>query len=141
MNLEYLTKELIISIFLKRCLQGYSEISLKIDDISNYAEKLEKLLNENNLNNYNDIFVKTPVTETYDMFKNFIVSYVLMNKLGDFNYRYDTILLTKNEYLINRKLKEMELYNEIIDNGCMLLTNGYFEEEALPKSKIISRIK
>lgn len=141
MNQKYLTKEIIISIFLKRCTQGHSEISIKMDDISNYAEKLEKLLNENGLNNYSDIFVKTPVTETYDMFKNFLISYILMNKLGDMNYRYDTIELTSNEFLINKTLKEMEPYSDVIDKGCQLLTDEYFEEEIIPKNKVISKVK
>ena len=127
-------KEIILGIYLKRCKLGYKDISLKMDDMMEYVPKLEQLFVDENIKG-SDIFVKTPVSETYDEFKTFLISYMIGMKLGYFNDEYNTITLSVTDYFINRKLKDMEEYQDIIDKGSRLLIDDglFFEEEKVKK--------
>lgn len=125
MDENQLVKQIIISIFLKRYTLGYNDISLKMDDILEYVPKLEKLFEEENLTS--DVFIKTPVSETYDEFKSFLISQILGLGLGYMNPEYNKIILSVNDYLVNKKIKEMTEYKEIIDKGCSLLSEEDLE--------------
>lgn len=127
-------KELVLGIYLKRCKLGYKDISLKMEDIMEYVPRLEQLFVDENIKG-SDIFVKTPVSETYDEFKTFLISYMIGMKLGYLNDEYNKITLSVTDYFINKKLKDMEEYQDIIDKGSRLLIDDglFFEEEKVKK--------
>ena len=135
MEKEYLVREIVAAIFFKRCISGEKDISLKMEDIMEYVPKLEELFNNENFNS--DLFIKTPVEETYDEFKTFIISYMLGMKFGYMNDKFDKITLSINEYFINKYLNNLSKYKEIIDKGYNLLV----AEKLELKPKQIIKIK
>ena len=132
MEQEYLVREIIVAVFLRRYKIGEKEISLKMEDIMNYAPKLEKLFNEEKLGT--ELFIKTPVSETYDTFKSFIISYMLGMELGHLNSECDKVILSINDHFINKYLKNISKYDEIINNVYSLLQNQ--ENIVTPEQKI-----
>lgn len=135
MEKEYLVREIVAAIFFKRCVNGEKDISLKMEDIMEYVPKLEELFTNENFNS--DLFIKTPVEETYDEFKTFIISYMLGMKFGYMNDKFDKITLSINEYFINKYLNNLSKYKEIIDKGYNLLV----EEKLELKPKQIIKVK
>lgn len=100
MEKERLIEELIIGVFLRLKLDGYcDEISLKRDDVQEVAQKLENVLIENGLSD-SDIFIKTPVEETYDYFKTWLSDRFLSLHLGVFTEPCLTYMLEGKRRLI-----------------------------------------
>lgn len=136
MEKEFLVRQIIAAIFFKRCMNGEEEISLKMKDIMEYAPKLEEMLNNEKLGS--ELFVKTPVEETYDEFRCFLVSNMVGMKFGYLTDKYDKIVLTVNEYFITKYLNNMSEYQDIINKGYDLLieeSDLYLNEKQIVKVK------
>lgn len=136
MEKEFLVRQIITAIFFKRLLNGEEEVSLKMEDIMKYAPKLEEMLKNEKLNS--DLFVKTPVEETYDEFKSFLVSHMVSMKFGYLTDNYEKIILSLNEYFITKYLNNMSKYEDIINKGYNLLID---EPNLCKKEKEIIKVK
>ena len=63
-------KFLLRTVYLTLQQYGYPEVSLKKEDLLDYVPKIQKTLIEYGLED-SDLFIMTPVEETYDEYKNF----------------------------------------------------------------------
>lgn len=84
---------------------GYEDISLKSDDLLAYVPQMEEIVKASDID-LDDLFVKTPVSETYDKYKDYLISTFIQENVGYFNDRYDTITLVNNPYLIKKNITE-----------------------------------
>ena len=84
---------------------GYGNISLKSEDLSSYVPQMEEIVNASDID-LDDLFVKTPVSETYDKYKDYLISTFIQENVGYFNDRYDNITLVNNPYLIKKNITE-----------------------------------
>lgn len=84
---------------------GYEDMSLKSDDLLAYVPQMEEIVNASDID-LDDLFVKTPVSETYDKYKDYLISTFIQENVGYFNDRYDTITLVNNPYLIKKNITE-----------------------------------
>lgn len=101
--------------------EGYNTISLKNEDLKEYVPKLKEIFSNYSYNS--DIFCMTPVEETYDNFKNFIIECLYANYYGSFNQDYNSITIEINDYKIDKILKEQEKYQELINQGYLIMTD------------------
>lgn len=112
--------KILIGVFINLHKLGNSEIPL---DSNNNVSKLDYIFRELNFKTGTDVFIKTPVDETYDEFRFFLINELYGNRLGEFNYKYDSLTITCNEYRSNRILKGLEQYKELIDLCSYILLN------------------
>ena len=84
---------------------GYEDISLKPEDLLGYVPQMEEIVNASDID-LDDLFVKTPVSETYDKYKDYLISTFIQENVGYFNDKYDTITLEKNPYLLKKYMTE-----------------------------------
>ena len=84
---------------------GYEDISLKSEDLLSYVPQMEEIVNTSDID-LDDLFIKTPVSETYDKYKDYLISTFIQENVGYFNDRYDTITLVNNPYLIKKNITE-----------------------------------
>ena len=84
---------------------GYENISIKSEDLSSYVPQMEEIVNASDID-LDDLFIKTPVSETYDKYKDYLISTFIQENVGYFNDRYDTITLVNNPYLIKKNITE-----------------------------------
>ena len=133
-NYELLLK----SIYLKLALYGYNEISLRANDLKVNVPKIQALFEQYNIYTY-DLFVKTPVSETYDRYKNNIINMFINNGVGYFNNNYDSIIINCNSYYIKRVLEEMINYKELINECCKIFINEYMfsNNDIITRRKLI----
>lgn len=137
MEKERLIEELIIGVFLRLKLDGYcDEISLKRDDVQEVAQKLENVLIENGLGD-SDIFIKTPVEETYDYFKTWLSDRFLSLHPGDFNAKYNGIIITNNTYRMNCMLGKLNSYDSLLNQICFILIEDSQIESPSNYQKVI----
>lgn len=138
-ELELTAKKIIITMYLTLSNYGYSEVSLKKEDLLEYIPKLENLLKRYHLF-VSDLFIRTPVLETYDKYKNFLIKELYGNRLGSFNEKYDTIILECPKFYIYKCQKELIDYKEIIQEGCCLISNniGLINDDMIAELLIIS---
>lgn len=129
-QLESVVKRIIVTMYLILQDYGYSEVSLKQNDLLDYVPKLEKLLEKNGLL-VSDLFVKTPVSETYDEYKNFLIKELYGGRLGSFNEKYDTIILDCPKFYTYKCYGKLEKYQGIIRDGCYLISGdiGFIDDD------------
>lgn len=130
-ELELMAKEIVITMYLTLSNYGYSEVSLKNEDLLEYIPKLENLLKKYHLF-VSDLFVRTPVSETYDEYKNFLIEELYGKRLGFFNDKYNTIILECPKFYTYKCQKKLINYKEIIQEGCYLISNdiGFIYDDA-----------
>lgn len=51
---------------------SYEDMSLKSDDLLAYVPQMEEIVNASDID-LDDLFVKTPVSETYDKYKDYLI--------------------------------------------------------------------
>lgn len=138
MEKELLTKHLLETVYLTLKQYDYSSVSLKSVDLLKYVPKIEEILKEKDLLD-SDLFIKTPVEETYDQFKNFLISRLLRPRVGYFNENYDAIILNCTDYYIKRCQDSLENYEETIFKCCYAITNDiqFIEQMEKVKQKVI----
>lgn len=123
MENKYVTRQLLKTVYLTLKQVGYDDISLKQEELLNYVPKIEKILEENKLLD-TDFFVKTPISETYDKYKTLLIEIFIGEKIGYFNDKYDTITLNCTDYYINKNIKQMEEYEDIINQCCLAILHN-----------------
>lgn len=134
-------RTLLIAIYLTLYKKGYKTISLKQDDIKEYIEKLEKIFDDYNINS-EELFVRTPVLETYDKYGDYLIQLFLSSNIGDMNGRYDTIILDCKDYFIQNRLAQMKEYNDIINSCCEAIIGEEYNDAPISESeKSNQRIK
>ena len=146
-NRKVLIEDIIVAMYLVLHNSGYSLVSLKSKDLLEYAPKLEVFLEKNDLL-LQDLFIKTPVEETYDQYKNFLIKELYGNKLGYFNEDYNGIILDVPNFYIHKHLERVKDYRSIIQDGCYLISGeiGFIDDDfiadiATSKSKRIGAKK
>lgn len=129
---ENATKFLLQTVYLTLQQSGYQEVSLKNQDLLEYVPKIEIILKENGFTDA-DIFLKTPVEENYDQYKNFLISELYGKGLGYFNEKYDVIILNCPSFYIWRCQKAMNPYSEVIHQCCYTISGDirFIEDDAI----------
>lgn len=115
--------KILIGVFINLHKLGNSEIPLNPNYLNDNVSKLDYIFRELNLKTETDVFIKTPVDETYDEFRFFLINELYGNRLGEFNNKYDSLTITCNEYKTNKILKSLEQYKELIDLCSYILLN------------------
>lgn len=133
MNKVYINK-IIIGVFLNLHKSGNSEILLTSKDMNDYVSKLEHIFSNIGLIN-SDLFIKTPVEETYDEFKRFLINQLYGNRLAIFNEDYNKLTICCNEYVTNKILNELDEYHGVIE----LCSNVLLDNVKLQNIKIKKR--
>jgi len=125
-------KILLRTVYLTLQQYGYYIVSLKNEDLLEYVPKIEKVLMEYGLKD-SDLFIKTPVLETYDKYKDFLIKYLYECNLGCFNEKYDTIILNCSDFYISKCQKLMSVYNDLIYKCCYFISDDiqFLEENTL----------
>ncbi|MDD6224522.1 MAG: hypothetical protein PUB18_05960 [bacterium] len=123
MSDELLVQELIIAMFLKLSLDGYSKISLRNENVFQYASKMKMLFQDQFLSG--DLFIKTLVSESYDEFKSFLMRRLVGNRLAFFNDRYDQLTMVATPYYVQEELHFLQDYQDLIMQGCSLLEETF----------------
>lgn len=126
------TRFLLQTVYLTLQQFGHQEVSLKEQDLLEYVPKIKKILEENGVED-SDLFLKTPVEETYDEYKNFLISQLYGNGLGYFNEKYDTIILNCPDFYIWKCQKAMEPYSEIVHKCCYTISGDiqFIEDDTI----------
>ena len=119
-------KLLLKSIYLKLYTYGYKEISLNSKELIFTVPKIQEVFEQYGIYAY-DLFVKTPVSETYDYYKNEIINLFVNNGLGFFNNSYDSIIINCTPYYIKRNLEEVVMFSDIIDKCCSIIKGDNIE--------------
>lgn len=131
---EMITKHILEATYITLFLNGYDTISLRKKDLLSYVPKLEERLEEYGIT-YNDIFVKTPISETYDQYRVFLLDTIIRKKLGYLNADYSEVKFNCTEYYAKLQQKQMFHYKDIIEDCTkIILTYGYgLTEEEMPE--------
>lgn len=127
-------RTLLFAIYLTLYKKGYKTISLKQDDIKEYIEKLEKIFDDYNINS-EELFVRTPVLETYDKYGDYLIQLFLSSNIGYMNGRYDTIILECKDYFIQKRLAQMKDYNDIINSCCEAIIGEEYNDDPISESE------
>ena len=122
--------ELIDYIMCKMVKEGYTKISLSLEDIEIYVPKLIKILNDNGIKYDGDIFCKTPVNETYDRFKSYMICYLINNRIICMGYD-DQYLLNIPNYAADYHLMKNKQYADIIEKGYLIFSKQFEIEKEL----------
>lgn len=69
-------KQLLRAIYLNMYKNGLKEISLKPNDLPFQVSRIEEVFEKYNIDS-EDLFVKTPVLETYDKYVDYLISIFL----------------------------------------------------------------
>ena len=115
--MEINIKQLLRVIYLNMYKNGLKEISLKSNDLLLHISRIEKVFEKYNIDS-DDLFVKTPVLETYDRYVDHLISIFLQEKLGYMNEKYDSIIIECTMYRVERELERMKEYTQIINECC-----------------------
>ena len=115
--MEINIKQLLRVIYLNMYKNGLKEISLKSNDLLLHISRIEKVFEKYNIDS-DDLFVKTPVLETYDRYVDYLISIFLQEKLGYMNEKYDSIIIECTMYRVERELERMKEYTQIINECC-----------------------
>lgn len=107
-------------VYYKLLWSGYEDISLKSEDLLSYIPQMEEIVNASDID-LDDLFVKTPVSETYDKYKDYLISTFIQENVGYFNDRYDTITLVNNPYLIKKNITEQSDSRIVADKCCLVI--------------------
>lgn len=118
---EEFENELLILIFCKMCYEEENELSIKREDLENYAPKLDELFSKLRLPRNH--FVKTPVSETYDQLRTHILVTILKNNYGYINDDYNKFNLKIERFFLINNLKKYKKIENIIDMGYRIITN------------------
>ena len=139
MNINF--RELLRAIYLDVSLYGYKEISLKNKDIEGYIKELETIFEENKIES-EDLFVKTSVLETYDKFKDYLITAFISLNIGYMNEKYDTIILNISNYNAIKEIEKLKNANDIIVKCSRAIIKSYqSKEEKEESSGIFSTLK
>jgi len=92
----------------------------KNEDLLEYVPKIEKTLLQYGLED-GDLFIKAPIDEKYDEYKNFLIEELYGRNLGYFNEKYDTIILNCPNFYIWKYQKSVTTYKEVIRECCYLI--------------------
>ena len=134
-------RTLLIAIYLTLYKKGYKTISLKQEDIKKYIKDIEKIFDDYNINS-EELFVRTPVLETYDKYGDYLMQLFLSSNIGYMNERYDTITLECKDYFIQKRLAQMKEYNDIINSCCeAIIGEGYNDAPISENGRIKQIIK
>lgn len=115
-------KQLLRVVYLNMYKKGFSMISLKSNDISTIVPRIEVVLNKYGIDS-DDLFVKTPVLETYDRYVDYLISIFLQEPLGHMNETYDSITIDCTMYRVDKELEEAKEYSQIIEECCDVIIN------------------
>ena len=126
-------RELLRAIYLDVSLYGYKEISLKNKDIDRYIDELRKVFEENEIES-EDLFVKTPVLETYDKFKDYLITAFINLNIGYMNDKYDTIILNLSNYEAMKMIEKLNNAKDIIYKCTKIIVNAYQNKEEKEES-------
>ena len=127
-------RTLLFAIYLTLYRKGYKTISLKQDDIKEYIENLERIFDDYNINS-EELFVRTPVLETYDKYGDYLIQLFLSSNIGYMNERYDTIILECKDYFIKKSLAQMKEYNDIINSCCEAIIGEEYNDDPISESE------
>ena len=128
-------KQLLKTIYLNMYKNGVREISLNPNDLSLQISRIEKVFEKYNIGS-DDLFVKTPVLETYDRYVDYLISIFLQEQLGYMNEKYDGIIIECTMYNVEKQLEGMREYTQIINECCNEMADYNLEEvqtEKMPK--------
>lgn len=132
-------RTLLIAIYLTLYKKGYKTISLKQEDIKKYIKDIEKIFDDYNINS-EELFVRTPVLETYDKYGDYLMQLFLSSNIGYMNERYDTITLECKDYFIQKRLAQMKEYNDIINSCCEAIIGEGYNDAPISESEKIKQI-
>lgn len=126
------TKLLLQTVYLTLQQFGHQEVSLKNPDLLEYVPKIEIILKENGFDDA-DLFLKTPVEESYDKYKNFLISELYGKGLGYFNENYDIIILNCPLFYILNCQKAIKPYSEIVHRCCYAISGDiqFIEDDTI----------
>lgn len=126
------TKFLLRTVYLTLQQFGHQEVSLKNQDLLEYVPKIESVLEENGFED-GDLFLKTPVGETYDKYKDFLISELYGNRLGNFNEKYDAIILNCPYFYIWKCQNTIEPYSKIVLKCCYAISGNiqFIEDDTI----------
>ena len=127
-------RTLLIAIYLTLYKKGYKTISLKQEDIKKYIKDIEKIFDDYNINS-EELFVRTPVLETYDKYGDYLMQLFLSSNIGYMNERYDTITLECKDYFIQKRLAQMKEYNDIINSCCEAIIGEEYNDAPISESE------
>ena len=119
MEREIIAKEILKTVYLTLHYTGYSTVSLKKEDLLRYVPNIEKCLEKYNLV-ISDLFVKTPVEETYDEYKKFLIW--SLSEFGSFNESYDGINLCCSDYYLFKCQRQLKEYMNVILECCYIIS-------------------
>lgn len=128
-------KQLLRTIYLNMYKNGLKEISLKPNDLSFQVSRIEEVFEKHNIDS-EDLFVKTPVLETYDKYVDYLISIFLQGQLGYMNEKYDSIIIGCSMCRVEKELEGMREYAQIIDECCNGVISDNLEEMQLAKTPI-----
>ena len=118
--------------------EGNSEISLKAEDLLKYVPRVEELLYSNGLNT-SEIFARTPVLETYDNYKDFLVKLFCERYIGFLNNNFDSITLECTDFYVNKFLHQVLDDIDLI-NECAQVISGELNLNYNETKKYIRKI-
>lgn len=127
----------LFAIFCKMVQEGYEQISLKSADVQEYVPRLEKVFT--NIGIISDAFCKTPVDETYDRFKSYVIQCLVRTRHGYFNDEYNQIEIQINSFFAQKTLNENKDIMDIIESGYMSITNQM--EDVMESNQLAKRFE
>lgn len=98
-------RTILLAIYLTLYKRGYETISLKVEDIEKYIKNLESIFDDYNINS-EDLFIRTPVLETYDRYGDYLMQLFLSINIGYMNEKYDTIIINCKDFFIKKFLEQ-----------------------------------
>ena len=114
--------------YLKLYNDGLKQISLKEEDLERYLPKLEKIINDYDIDN-KDLFIKKPITESHTNYIAFLIETFTSTGSSYLNYKYDSIILNYKEQLIDEELKDNSSYQFLIDECCNTIKDNEKKNE------------
>ena len=110
-------KQLLRAIYLKLTTYGINEVSLKSEDIKQYIPDIKRIFDERGIQS-DDLFVKTPVSEDYDRYKDYLIDVLIEQGVGA------------------QELNKMHSFNGVIDDCSLAIVHaGNNKGTILPDSK------
>lgn len=138
-NINFRT--ILLAIYLTLYKRGYETISLKVEDIEKYIKNLESIFDDYNINS-EDLFIRTPVLETYDRYGDYLMQLFLSINIGYMNEKYDTIIINCKDFFIKKFLEQKKEYNAIINDCCKAIIGEDYNDAPISENgKINQKIK
>ena len=132
--------QLLRAIYLNMYKNGLKEISLKPNDLLIYIERIEKVFEKYDIDS-GDLFVKTPVLETYDRYVDYLINIFIHEQLGYMNEKYDSIIIKCTMYRVEKELERMKEYTQIINECCNVMVDTNPEKAQITRIKVLNNNK